>query len=416
MAIIHGGLHRIAVRYPNINLENIKIVAWGAGQFFRDLYTSTGINAEYTICPYEANHGKIIHGLEVKSPNFLKNEDPEKVFILIFSASSIEITHQIASLGKFRSAPAIEYGSSHNHLIEEILLLQKNINSIPPKKEHFSEIGFFTQGPIFPFTELALAHHRFNFPNDYHCFATDAGQSPEELEKCARWVDEIIEVPPPENPGHLRRNYMIRTARAGAEKIKNKGLKYAVRVRSGNITIGNIRKYIYQNFGSNGEYNEGKFGFYMGWSWKNVPFHISEAFMISKSEDMVNLWSINEDSRYDSDPIFHISAEDHHLDLARVTNENYVWTSFAKKLGMPASTIVDHLQFIKEKLIPLEPDLSTYSLKYIPIFSLDFNNGLSPNNKWWSELIRNPDYIRHKSLEISQFNFSVADHFSNKIG
>lgn len=416
MAIIHGGLSRIAFRYPDIDLENTRIIAWGAGQFFRDLYPITGLKAEYTICPRPENHGKIIHGLEVRSPDFLKKENPENILILIFSAASLEISHQIGSIGKFRSAPAVEYGSSNNHIIDELLLLQKNIHSTPPKKEYFSEIGFFTQGPIFPFTELALAYHRFKFPNDYHCFVTDAGQSPELVKRCAQWVDKVIETPLPETPGPLRRNYMIRTAKAGADHLKEKGFKYSIRVRSGNITIGDVRKYIYKTFGQHDTYNAGKIGFYMGWSWKHVPFHISDAFMVARSEEMAALWSIDEDQRLDEDPGVLISPEMHHLELARNTNECYVWSNFAKTLGAPTSTIEDYLNFMRKKLIPVDPDLRTYPLKYVPVFSLDFNGGLSPDKNWWNDLNHNFDYLKHKAQEISRFNFSINDHYSNRVG
>lgn len=416
MAIIHGGLSRIAFRHPDIDLENTRIIAWGAGQFFRDLYPITGLKAEYTICPRPENHGKIIHGLEVKSPDFLKKENPDNILILIFSASSIEISHQIGSLGKFRTAPAIEYGCGNNHIIDELLLLQKNLHTAPPKKEYFSEIGFFTQGPISQFTELALAYHRFKFPNDYHCFVTDAGQSPELVKKCAQWVDEIIEITAPEAPGPLRRNYMIRTAKAGADHIKKKGFKYSVRVRSGNITIGDIRKYIYKIFGPNDKYNIGKIGFYMGWSFKNIPFHISDAFMVARSEEMAAIWSVDEDQRRDDDPSVFYSLEMHHQELARHTSESYIWSDFAKKLGHPNSTIEDHLNFMREKLIPVEPELRTYPLKYIPVFSLDFDGGIVLDKNWWNDLTYNFDYLKHKSQEISKSNSSIADHYAYKIG
>lgn len=416
MAIIHGGLSRISLKYPGIDIKNTKIIAWGAGQYFRDLYPLTEIKAEYTICPIPENHGKIIHGIEVKSPDFLKSENPENVVILIFSGASNQIAHQIADIGNFMSVPAIHYGKTSSHIIDELLLLQKNLQHSPSKKEYFSEIGFFTQGPIFDFTELALAYHRYQYPNDYHCFVTDAGQSPEKLSRCARWVDDVIEVPHPETPGLYFRNYMIRTARVGAELVRKKGMKYSVRVRSGNVTIGDVRKFIYKSFGHHGNYNLNKIGFHMGWSWKNVPFHISDAFMVGRSEDIVRLWQVAEDQRSENDPGLQISAEMHHLELARVSNESYIWSDYARKSGLPHSTIEDHLKFMRDHLIPLEPDLSTHPLKYTPLFELDFEGGIGPTKEWWRDLVNNYDYAMHKALEISKLNISIAGHFSNKVG
>ncbi|MEQ6310661.1 hypothetical protein ABN448_25810 [Delftia acidovorans] len=417
MAIIQGGLSRLYIRYPNIDLKKIKIIAWGAGQFLRDLYPLVGIKAEYTICPHSENQGKIIHNLEVKSPDYLlKNEDPKSVLILIFSASFVEVSHQIGSLGNFQSIPAIEYGTQSNHIAEELLLLQKNIHLVPPQKEHYSEIGFFTQGPIFAFTELALAYQRFQYPNDYHCFATDAGQSPEALSRCARWVDEIIEVQLPEVPGPLRRNYMIRTAKAGAENIQKKGIKYSVRLRSGNVAIGNVRKYIQTTFGHQGSYFPGRIGFHMGWTMRNIPFQISEAFMVARAEDMLSLWSIEEDQRHEDDPSILFSPEMHHSDLARSTNENFVWSTYAKNIGYANNTIEDYLLFMREKLVPVEPELTTYSLKYTPLFGMEFDSNINPDTKWWNNLANNSGNTEHRVMEIFKRNSSIADHYARRIG
>ncbi len=416
MAIIHGDISRINIKFPNINHKNIKFIAWGAGQVFRDFYGLLGIEVAYTICPILENQGKIINGLEVKPPEVLLSEDIDSVFIIIFSTAFIQIGHQINQFGSFKSIAAMEYGFLSQSILQELALLQKNIDCAPPPKKSYSEIGFFTQGPIFPFTEIALAYQRFKYPNDFHCLVTDKGQSSELLSKCARWVDEVIEVTPPENPGPLRRNYMIRTAKIATQRLHHKGFKYVVRLRSGNIALGDIRSFINKNFGTHGEYNSGKIGFHVHWTMRNIPFWISEAFMVARSEDMLNLWDVEEDSRSGSEPSLQITTDIPYSDSIRLSNEHYIWSDYAKRLGYSNVSIEDYLNFMKDKLIPLEPEINTYSIKYLPLFNVEFDNCAIPDARWWNNLKQNFDHELNRSKKIFNAQYILNDHFTNKIG
>lgn len=416
MAIIHGGISRINVKFPDIDLKKIKFIAWGAGQVFRDFYSLLEVEVAYTICPIPENQGKIINGIEVKPPEVLLSEDIDSVFIIIFSTATIQISHHINKFGRFKSIAAMEYGVFSHAILEELALLQKNIDCVPPPKKSYSEIGFFTQGPIFPFTEIALAYQRFKYPNDFHCLVTDQGQSTDLLSKCARWVDEVIEVAPPDTPGPLRRNYMIRTAKIAAQRLYQRGFKYTVRLRSGNIALGDIRSFINKNFGNNGEYNPGKIGFHVGWTLRNIPFWISEAFMVARSEDMLNLWDVEEDSRTGSEPSLRIAPDMPYSEFIRLSNEHYIWADYAKRLGSPNVSIEDSLNFMKDKLIPMEPEINTYCIKYLPLFNVEFDNCAIPDERWWNNLKQNFDHELQRSKNIFNGKYTLNDHFTNRIG
>jgi hypothetical protein len=209
---------------------------------------------------------------------------------------------------------------------------------------------------------------------------------------------------------------MIRTAKAGAEIIHRKGFRYSIRVRSGNIILGDVRRYISASFGIQGNYQAGKIGFHMGWTMRNMPFQISEAFMVSRSEDMLALWSIPEDNRPSDDPSLHVSPDMHYSQFVRLSNENYVWSSYAAILGIPNSTLEDSLNFMRAKLIPLEPELETFSLKYISLFSMEYDNNAIPDKQWWNNLINNFDHELDRSLAIFGSRSTIGDHFTRKIG
>ncbi|MGV8664355.1 hypothetical protein ACV357_35725, partial [Pseudomonas aeruginosa] len=70
---------RARLKYPDLDLSKVRLVGWGAGQFFQDFYTcvSEYLNLQSTICPYPANQGKRIRGGQVRAPAALEQESLE---------------------------------------------------------------------------------------------------------------------------------------------------------------------------------------------------------------------------------------------------------------------------------------------------------------------------------------------------
>jgi hypothetical protein len=416
MALVHGGLARLVIKYPGIDLSDIKLIAWGGGQWFSDYYPLLGIPVEYTVCPRVENQGRIIHGVKVSAPEVLRQEDPSKVVVIIIAAHSNEITNQIRELGDFRCAPAIAFGVGAVSLIDELqqLLVSGRMEANPAldqAKSRQLDCGFFYQGPLFSYSELALAYQRFRYPNDFHCLVTYAGQDTTLLSSCARWVDEVVLENDVKNPGPRNRNLMMRTARRGAQHVLERGCKYSVRVRSGNVVVGDLNQFVRDQYGT-GNFNKGKIGFFMSWSWKNVPFHISDAFMIARAEDMLKLWSVPEDP---ATPDSSIVSEDSHYTQQR-TNECYLWSRYAASEGFSVQGLRDYYFFMRERLIPLEPMMTTFSLKHTPIFNLEFDNSLSPDIGWWTKMVENFDAEYARGLARYKSDCTIRDYFRAKLG
>lgn len=339
MAVCLGSLGRVKLKYPKIDMDNIKVIAWGAGQWFHDYYPIIDIPVSYTICPLNAGDGKTIHNVPVVSPDILKDEFPERCLIIIFSASSNEITNQIRAFGNFPCIPALNFGRSNLNAIESLAAFKRSfdfkyINKIKNKRK---DLGFFYQGPIFPYTELALAYQRFFYPEFHHIFVTDKGQNSKLINRCKKWVDELIEMDVPENTGFLNRNSMIQTAYAGVKRLKELNVDISVRVRSGNIIYGDFFKFLNDSYFA---IKKQKIGFYMGWSWKNIPFHISDAFMIGKTDVIEQLWALPLDPRLPNDfPNLFFTNQLDHFSILTNSNECYLWSHFAKSKGYRTDTL-----------------------------------------------------------------------------
>ena len=130
----------------------------------------------------------------------------------------------------------------------------------------------------------------------------------------------------------------------------------------------------------------------MATGWKNSLFHISDTLMISRSSDMLKLWSVPEDPKSKSHWEAYINdmnpplPQSQFADYYKLNNEPYLWSNHAKSIGFPTETSDDYYSFMRANFIPLEPSVVTFSLTHIPIFNLDYENGFSPDLNWWRKL------------------------------
>lgn len=229
-------------------------------------------------------------------------------------------------------------------------------------------------------------------------------------------VDEVIQIDDPVNPGHSNRNRMIRTSKIGAHAIHAKNCKYTVRVRSGNIVVGDVRKFIFNAYRDR-TLNNNKIGFNMSWSWKNIPFHISDTFLIARSFDMIKLWSIPEDDRQmDSLEFSKVNTGSHFSELFNITSEAYLWTKYAETLGYESFDLHDYYRFMIENLIPLDPDLITFSLKHTHLVNIDYDNSYAPDINWWKSLTSNFELEYQRGLSRYTSDNTVQNFWGAKVG
>ena len=49
MALISGGLDRLKIKYPDLDIDKMKIIGWGAGQWFRDYFKMLNISIKISV-------------------------------------------------------------------------------------------------------------------------------------------------------------------------------------------------------------------------------------------------------------------------------------------------------------------------------------------------------------------------------
>lgn len=422
MPKIIGSLERALLRYPKLDLSNVKLIGWGAGQFFIDHYPliKDKVNLEYTVCPWVENQGKTIHGINVKPPSALENEKPENVLILVFSNHKSEAISQI-SYGKLKQFPvmvALEFGLENAPLYEELqdrrslLEAGMHIENIKNSKPKF---GIFYQGLAFNFTPQVLAWNRLKYPSAYHCMATWVNQPKELLDQCRPWLDKLILIPEPDgSKGLPNLNYILRSARYGIEHLSEMDIDFSVRCRSDNIILGNSINCAIENiFGNNR--NKGKIAIDLKAGWQYMPFHFSEKIMLGRTKDMLQLWTPPEDER-DHTEIPSVHSEDHFQKLNNRSGEVYIWKNYAQKLGFATDSLADSYHFARQNLQAINTHMQWLSFKFIPIFNIYKDTSMIFSEERWNEMLYNPEYSENLAREISSLNMTVRDFWQKKVG
>lgn len=422
MAKIIGSLERAALRYPGIELRNVKLIGWGAGQFFRDYYPIIKdlIDLDYTVCPWPENQGLQIHGVDVKPTSALNSENPDNVLILVFSGHVSEVMSQISygMFKRFRVMRALEFDIEKAPLIEELQERKKLLSSgmaIQGVKSNKSKFGIFYQGLAFEFTPQVLAWNRLKFPSAYHCMATWDNQSKDLLDQCRPWLDKLLLIPEPDGGGGIRNlNYILRSARAGIEHLSDQGVKFSVRCRSDNIiTGGSINCAVEKLFGD--DKNKGRIAIDLLAGWQYIPFHFSEKIMLARTKDMLQLWSVPEDGRVRAE-LPTSNPDGHFQQLANRTGESYIWRSYASSLGYPVHGLKDSYDFARKRLKALNPYLQWFSFKFIPMFSIYQDTRMNFSEERWDEILHDSEAADKLAESISRLDMSERDFWQRKIG
>ena len=416
MAIITGSLERILLKYPGLDLSQIRFVGWGAGQYFKYQYPllKKYLPLAYTVCPNPDNQGKILVGVEVRAPEALRQESHDHTVVVIFAERYYDVMHVLRD--KFDDLLCVNACSLDGDsalFVQMEAFRQLELTTLIRQWKKPPHIGIFIQGMAMEHTPYVLAWNRLHHPDAYQCMVTWDHLDPDLLDRCRPWLDHLILVPPPESPGLLYLNHGLRSARLGVEHLAKKGIEYSVRCRSDCILSGSLHRVIEKNF-SRGR-NLGKIAVSIV-GWHHLPFMFSEKAMLARTPDLLKLWSMSEDIRGNDDPNYHILGSAHFLELARAVPECLLWSRYARELGYPIVTLEDSQSFLRERLLPLEPDLNWVSLKFAPLFHISAQRSEYYSLEQWHQIFTDPESSRERAQNLQELDMTVDEFWLRKIG
>jgi hypothetical protein len=423
MADIRGGLDRVLLKYPGLDISKLRLIGWGAGQAFTDYYPHTGLPLKYTVCPRPENRGRVIHGVSVREPEALLQEPHEDTLVVVFSAYAPEAMNSIREKwGNYRTVRAVDLGDDSGQIAELQALqaaLQAGLRLEKSSAFAPADLGLFIQGPLTETTPLVLAFHRLRYPAAHLVLVTWTTEDSAYVEACRPWVDRLEQIPPPPPNGYDTRNYITRSCKVGSRLMEEAGVRFVVRARSDAVLTGSIYRTLERIYGD-GRKNKGKIGIFLQASWAYIPFHFSDKLMVCRTEDMVQLWSLPEDERgAESFPGALTESEFlkmNFLDFRHYSWEARLWSTYAKKIGYSAESLEDAYRFARDQLIELDSDLQMFSIKHIPLFNLKIRTMLVPSQDWWQEVHSDFDGALGHLRTISASGMTMADFLAKRVG
>lgn len=416
MAIVTGNLNRLLLKYPHLDMSKVRFVGWGAGQFFRYQYPyiKNQIKLEYTVCPKNINQGQTLLGVEVRSPDVLRHEPIDTTVVVIFAERHYDVMHALRDeFDDMLCVNACTLKDDVGLITEMEEFRQLELLPVVRKWNKQPRIGIFIQGMAMQHTPYILAWNRFHYPDAYQCMVTWDHVESKLLDLCRPWVDELILVPPPLNPGRLYLNAILRSARLGVEHLTDKGIEFAVRCRSDCVFSGSLHQVIERHFSR--ERNFGKIAVSIK-GWPLTPFMFSDKAMVARTPDMLKLWSMPEDIRSDDHPDFKVLGSDNFQKLRLVVPECILWSRYASELGYKNVSLEDSYNFLRARLLPLEPDLNWTSLKFIPLFHINAHSNQWYSLDQWNDICTKYDDSLERAQALSRLDMSVDDFWLRKIG
>ena len=405
------------MKYPEIDLNKIRLIGYGAGQHFRDYYPliKDQLKLEYTVCPILGGQGVDIHGVEVKPPETLLQESKKNTVVVIFSASFFILMSNVRDhYGNLPCIRALDFSENDGLFAEIEDFKNSGIQPIVLNRKQSPRIGIFIQGMATEETPFVLAWNRVHHPYAYQCMVTWDHLEPKLLEKCRPWLDQLILTPQPQKTGYLYMNAGLRSARMGVEHLVSQGIEYAVRGRSDSLLKGSLHNLIEKHY-ARGR-NKGKIAVPIYDGWPYVPFMFGTNAMVARTEDMLRFWSMSEDSREANHADFAFTQKNHFMRLRHSVPESIWWSAYAKDLGFPTESLEDSVDFFRKKILPLEPEWQSISLKFIPLFNISAHHTVTYTQTIVDEILKNPEDACERMRAIEALDMTAGDFFARRIG
>lgn len=327
------------------SIGTLKLIGWGAGHDFATHFPRHGFDLAYTIDIYPENVGRRIHGVEIRATEALKGEDPSACLILVYSTAWFEVLRQIRALGPFRAVrahgpPGIRAAA------ERAVGLARSARSARGQAKGSRAI--IVQGPLHEkVTETALRCYAVTHPDDTVILSTWSGEDADELQRVRPFADVILLNEPPTFAGDHSRNYQIRSTLAGLTEAKRLGIPRVIKTRTDSVltspealdqldtaldrwpVAGCLRGFMRR-----------RIAVLANASWRFVPYHYSDQVMYGETDDLLDYWSADFQTR----AIPALAGTDTVLDLSKsgAPPECYFAASYLKRNGVDLIGTIEH--------------------------------------------------------------------------
>lgn len=335
-------MERSLILDPTVALRNLKLIGWGAGRDFSEFFPRHGFDLAYTIDIFPENVGRRIHGIEVRSSDALRAEDPRNCLILIYSTAWFEILRQLRAIGPFRAVrshgePGI--ASKAREIIHRGRSIETRLQGVRKSR------AILLQGPLHEgITEAALRNYAVSDPDSLLIVSTWVG---EDCESISRLADIVLLNEAPEFGGDHSRNLQIRSTMAGLAAAKRMGIERVAKTRTDSVLASDgalaVLDRALDTWPVSGPLQgamRNRIAVLANASWRYVPYHYSDQVMYGDTDDLINYWS----SDYQTTSLRVLDGTHNVLDLSRsgAPPECFFASGFLARNGVEPLGTIEH--------------------------------------------------------------------------
>jgi hypothetical protein len=298
--------------------------------------------------------------------------------------------------------------------------------AIPPRQPDMS-IGLVVQGPVGHVTPTVLASNRRKFPFATQILSTWENTPSALLDACAPYVDEIVRSPVPAFGGAMNAIMQRDSTRAGFAALARRGVKNAFKTRTDQTIMGATDMDRLLELarcpvdGPDAGQRE-RILFAPQYSWRFIPFHLTDQLQFGRVEDMLEFWQTRDDSIAVLPQLPDAMAAEF---MALCTPESCIVRCYLRRIGVDyALTLASYWEVLAKRfaLMP-EGEVSMFNWKAIALFdvpaqvNVQASEMFHPANlktNWraveWSALRKYPSAYKGLAHAVGRMGLKVADY------
>ena len=342
-----------------------RLVGWGSGSVFDYFHSLYPFRLDYIVDSDASRWGQTRHGLEIVSPDRLRQDAGPDTLVVIYSGAWPEIQRAVDQLGPIASLPAsaLFADAATRARVESTETLAREAR---PRRVHHSEHAVVIQGPLVPHvTPRVVRAMSALHPHDFVVLSTWADADPGVVEALSPWVDEIVMSDRPDSAGVQNRNYQIVSTRAGIERAMALGARTILKTRTDLVVLDEDvfarGRWWLDRVGCEAARAAGineRIIVPSSFTRKYLLYHPSDLVMLGDARDLQTFWSAPLDPRGGtllSADWIDIPLSD--LNMSGHPAESYLGLEFCRAIGRPAAgTLEDSWAFYRDLFAVVDND------------------------------------------------------------
>jgi hypothetical protein len=393
--------HGIQCAQERLRDPRTRVVGWGTGSVFDYFHASRPMRLDALVDNDASRWGQRRHGITIQSPECLRDEDPARLLVVIYSGAWMEIAEGLRAFGPTPigavPASALFAGPRERGRLKRADALAA---ADLPARQPSPARSIVVQGPLLPgVTPTVLRALAALHPHDLIVLSTWRDTDPALLRDVRASVDEVVLSDVPQQRGIQNRNCQLTSTQAGIERARACGARTILKTRTDLVALAphlfdqaeEILRAVDQE-AARQRGLENRLIVPASFTRKYLLYHPSDLMMLGTAGDMAAYWDAPPDPREGN----LLEPEWMNLSLTDLATrghpaESYLGSSFAHRIGRSqAGSIEDSWAFYRDLFVVVDNDqLELLWFKNLALPDADVTSGPRQlvHHAFWRRLI-----------------------------